>query len=109
MSETVVEKRACDKCGADVREGTAYCYNCGSPIAVPKPEEPIESISSNGDQSAAEKRSKAARERKKSRVVQRREVEYTWEPIDDLRAPLAAAVVIAVLVFVVVFLLVFLK
>ena len=30
MPETVIEKPMCSKCGAEVRAGTQYCYNCGS-------------------------------------------------------------------------------
>lgn len=32
MSETKVENQVCQACGADVRPGSVYCYNCGSAV-----------------------------------------------------------------------------
>jgi hypothetical protein len=32
MAETLVENRICDACGADVRTGSMFCYNCGSSV-----------------------------------------------------------------------------
>ena len=33
MSETaVLEENVCAECGAEVREGTEYCFNCGAPL-----------------------------------------------------------------------------
>jgi uncharacterized Zn finger protein (UPF0148 family) len=32
MVETIVEKAACENCGADAREGTTFCYNCGKSV-----------------------------------------------------------------------------
>lgn len=29
MTEATLEKAVCEKCGADVRENTLFCYNCG--------------------------------------------------------------------------------
>jgi len=34
MAETLVEKKICGACGADVRPGSLFCYNCGG--AVPE-------------------------------------------------------------------------
>jgi hypothetical protein len=33
MAETSVEKNVCRECGVDVRPQTAFCYNCGKPVA----------------------------------------------------------------------------
>lgn len=33
MTESVVETPVCEACGADVRKGSLYCYNCGGPVA----------------------------------------------------------------------------
>lgn len=33
MPEVVIEKAICESCGADVRENTFFCYNCGSRVA----------------------------------------------------------------------------
>lgn len=32
MAETIVEKKVCEKCGSDVREGAVFCYHCGSSL-----------------------------------------------------------------------------
>ena len=34
MAETTIEQATCDKCGADVRENTTFCYKCGSRVAA---------------------------------------------------------------------------
>jgi hypothetical protein len=36
MAETLVENRVCNACGADVRPGSLFCYNCGKSV-VPEP------------------------------------------------------------------------
>jgi uncharacterized Zn finger protein (UPF0148 family) len=40
MAETITENQVCNACGADVRKGSLFCYNCGgrlvSEIAVIK-------------------------------------------------------------------------
>lgn len=33
MAEITLEKKLCEKCGADVRPNTLFCYNCGSQVA----------------------------------------------------------------------------
>lgn len=38
MAEILVENRVCEACGADVRPGALFCYNCGESVA-PKDEE----------------------------------------------------------------------
>ncbi|KXK03289.1 MAG: hypothetical protein UZ17_ACD001001096 [Acidobacteria bacterium OLB17] len=40
--EAVAEKPLCASCGAEVREGTSFCYACGKPVnAPPAIEEPV--------------------------------------------------------------------
>lgn len=34
MAETLVETRICDACGADVRPGSMFCYNCGGSVSA---------------------------------------------------------------------------
>ncbi|CAN5699329.1 hypothetical protein BH24ACI2_BH24ACI2_02540 [soil metagenome] len=34
MAEILVENQVCNACGADVREGALFCYNCGSSVAL---------------------------------------------------------------------------
>ncbi|HVE55844.1 MAG TPA: zinc ribbon domain-containing protein [Pyrinomonadaceae bacterium] len=40
MAETLVEKKICEACGADVRPGSLFCYNCGGAVQedLPKTE-----------------------------------------------------------------------
>ena len=130
MAETITEKATCGQCGVDVRGGTTFCYNCGSkvgelpmtksdesngPSAIPKPDadaivvpvkadEPVTT-----DEKDADKLSRAADQRKKARVGLRKTKEYMWEPTDDSRFIVVAAVLIVVVAFVVVFLTVFWK
>jgi hypothetical protein len=33
MAETLVENKKCDTCGADVRPGSLFCYNCGGAVS----------------------------------------------------------------------------
>lgn len=33
MAETLVKNQVCTSCGADVRTGAFFCYNCGSSVA----------------------------------------------------------------------------
>lgn len=38
MAKTLVKKKICDACGADVRPGSLFCYNCGGAVAAKLPE-----------------------------------------------------------------------
>jgi hypothetical protein len=38
MAETLVEKKICEACGADVRHGSLFCYNCGGAVSLDLPE-----------------------------------------------------------------------
>jgi hypothetical protein len=42
MASTAIKGKVCDLCGADVRNGSQFCYNCGTDVsAVSKPDVPI--------------------------------------------------------------------
>ena len=127
MPKIEAEKEVCLKCGADVREGTTFCYNCGSPLA--SHEEIIEEIDVPGieevqavdektqaalddlaqrlklDEDEDKKLAKAAAERRKARISQRKSSEYTWEPSDDSSGAwaLIAAIGFGVFALIVVF------
>jgi hypothetical protein len=118
MAETVVEKGVCPKCGAEVREGTAFCFACGGRIS------PLEaSPESNGSAKVLDMKSKAAlddlaqklkadeareepenklakaaEERKKARVTQRKTREFVWEPQND--TPIALLISVGVVLIV---------
>ena len=120
MAEAVLEKEVCGKCGVDVRENTLFCYNCGGKVSA----EPEPLASSNGDGAEAtikakarasdkasdeKKLSRAAEERRKARVSQRRSNEYVWEPGGDFRLTFLVAILITVAVVAVVFITVYWK
>ena len=128
MPEAITEKAVCEKCGADVRDGTTFCYNCGTSLekksviddgmaaiwnrdglgAKPENEE-LAAVTKIDDASADDKLSRAAEQRRKARVSQRKTNEYIWEPADDSRFVMLIALLIAAIALGVVFLTVFWK
>jgi hypothetical protein len=97
MMPDTIEKAVCETCGVGTRENTLYCYNCGSKLEVTAPLETNGSVATVDDSSKAalddladklsresdDELAKAASERKKARVTQRKRLEYKWEPRDD--------------------------
>lgn len=92
MTEAVLEKEVCMSCGADVRDGTYYCYACGKPV-VTEPDNP-ESVNASDtativDDQIGPKEEKtaklttAANERKKSRAGRRKPKQVVWEEPGD--------------------------
>ena len=128
MQEAITEKAVCEKCGVEVRDGTTFCYNCGASLekksviddemaaiwnrdgieAKPANEE-LAAATKIDDASADGKLSRAAEQRRKARVSQRKTKEYTWEPADDSRFVMLIALLIAAIALGVVFLTVFWK
>src|SRR5438309_1093975 len=115
MAEIVVDRRECAKCGAEIREGSAFCHACGGRVKADE----VAAESSNGslrsndaetqaalDDLAAKlkgdapttepenKLTKAAEERKKARGTQRRAREFVWEPHDEFPVVLLIAVLV---------------
>lgn len=41
MPGTLVDKSICEVCGSKVREGSAFCFNCGESVVVEPPPPPI--------------------------------------------------------------------
>ena len=82
MPTTAVESSICDICGADVRAGSQFCYNCGSSLRSSdsaessKPESTAPVETSNG---SAKSKSKVRGERRR-RPIDRGPVEVVWEP-----------------------------
>ena len=87
MAETAVEIATCSACGADVRNESVFCYNCGERVVADVPDEkPVESnpfaIQGPSDEVAVARpplRS-AASLRKQRRASNRQPVEVSWEP-----------------------------
>lgn len=127
MTEAAIEKEKCSNCGVDVRENTVFCYNCGSPVLDTEGTEPSErkvALDPDADQKAAldelakkfrideeedDRLAKAAAERRKLRVSNRKMVEYRWEPVDDSSGIwlMLLAIVVAAVAGIIVFLAVF--
>jgi hypothetical protein len=82
MVETAVEIQRCGACGADVRDGSLFCYNCGAsvgpaPIAdavVDKPELLADPI-----REPRPPLKTAASLRKHRRALNRQPVRVSWE------------------------------
>jgi hypothetical protein len=100
MPEAIIEKQKCGKCDADVRENTKFCYNCGASVVAVEIETKQELTESDADpetsaaladlekrfridEDEGERLAKAAAERKKARVSNRKTVQYAWEAVDD--------------------------
>ncbi len=108
MAQTVLEKAACEKCGVDVRENTTFCYNCGNRVAAdtdisfdetirdlpegvedakpadgidPKTKAALDSLAEQLKRGEEEddRLAKAAAERRRSRVAQRKPQVFKWE------------------------------
>ena len=82
MANTTVTEAACDLCGAEIREGSLFCYNCGTAVEA----EHVETKTSVPEVSATPKvpdrpplRS-AASLRQQRRAANRQPVEVSWEP-----------------------------
>ncbi len=78
MTETAVEKSACESCGADVRDESVFCYNCGNAV---KAEPPIvEKVDQKSEAPAPRPPLRSAASlRKHRRASNRQPVEITWE------------------------------
>jgi len=46
MAETLVEKKVCRECGAEVRPQTSFCYNCGKSVTETPDRDPADEPSS---------------------------------------------------------------
>ena len=88
MPKSAVQTPICDLCGADVREGSLFCYNCGGslnkvvaeppqrpevPAAVPSP--------TNGVAKPSASNKRELRQRKR---VDREPVEVVWAPREGI-------------------------
>jgi len=101
MPKTAVETAVCNICGAEVREGSVFCYNCGGsvtkaeePAATPAPIEP----KANGIAAPVGQRpTQRQADRHKVRAANRQPTEIVWEP----RNGVSWVFVIASLVFVI--------
>ena len=116
------EKTVCKTCGADVRDNTLFCYNCGTKLEDETPVEANGATITDVNSKAAldeladklshgsesdDELTKAATQRKKARVMHRKRNEFTWEPREDSALlPIVFSAFIAFVALIVVVLLV---
>ena len=125
MAEVVAEKEVCPKCGAEVRKGTAFCFACGGRVSAEEAHEETNGAATTLDEQSKaalddlaqklkgdapadvpdNKLAKAAEERKKARVTQRKAREFVWVPRDDTPIGLLIAVGVVLIAALVVILL----
>jgi len=100
MAEAILETQVCSKCGAEVREGSSFCYACGTNVVVAdsagdnlesvrelvlpsrKPESDLDE-SDSGKSEQPDKLATAAAERRESRSGRRRPKKVVWEEPDE--------------------------
>lgn len=124
MTEAITGKEVCSGCGAGVREGTTFCYACGTKIVHSDTSPAVETLVETAvdeemleatvaseplattSNSKSEKIASAAAERKKSRLGKRKPKKIVWEE-PDIRTNRVfvffTVVIFAIAIFVVVF------
>jgi hypothetical protein len=102
MSQTAVEELICDVCGAEVRDGSLFCYNCGTSVAEPvkhSPEPQSSELPSNGGSTGKVndlvKPTPTGKVRPRNRPVQNREV--VWAERDGVSLGFVVTTAILVL------------
>ena len=105
MSETATQTAVCGECGADVRDGSLFCYSCGSPVQkvaaldelVPANREPVTSNNDIVKQPGSKPPLRSAASlRQQRRAFNRQPVEVIWEPRTG--SPIAFVITTVVLV-----------
>ena len=109
MAETSTETVTCPKCEADVRPGSAFCYNCGGRVADDEPPTPEQRAEAEIAEPVPEAKPtqpapglRTARDiRRRERTFERKPRQVSWEPAagSDIQLIVIAA---AVLVFTIV-------
>lgn len=82
MSETAIQT-TCGACGADIRDESVFCYNCGGPVreevAAPVAEAVVENPIAVVQPGSRPPLRSAASLRKQRRAFNRQPVEVSWE------------------------------
>ena len=98
MSETAIEIAACAGCGAEIRDESLFCYNCGQPVKQDAPT--VEELPAHPEMTqrpaARPPLRSAASLRKDRRAFNRKPVEVIWE--QRTGSPVAFVVATIVLV-----------
>ena len=89
MADALTETSTCPKCKADVRPGSAFCYNCGGQIRQDEPavSDNLEAVDGEKPKPPEEKVTqpapglRTARDiRRRERATERKPREISWEP-----------------------------
>ena len=82
MSDTALQIAVCSSCGAEVRDQSLFCYNCGTKVIEDSPAaevaEPVTPEPSAAPPARPPLKS-AAELRKQRRALSRQPVEVSWE------------------------------
>ena len=105
MPESLTEAAVCQKCKADVRPGSAFCYNCGGRVAEDEPESSAAAPQPETRQPAPGTKVtqpapglRTARDiRRREKTFERKPREVSWEPAagSDIQLIIFAAAVLA--------------
>ena len=108
MPKTAVQTAVCDICGAEVRDGSVFCYNCGGPLAkleevaaIPPPAEPMiaaEPVTNGAVTKVDEVSPKQRTDRRRVRASNREPAEIVWAP----REGVSWAFVVTSIIFVII-------
>ena len=121
MPKTAVKEAVCNICGAEVRDASLFCYNCGGsvskvddePASIPAPTDPIVRTDAEPDNGSAAyepaKRRSEQVDKRRVRAANRQPVEIVWQPRAGISLPfvitslvvvvLALAIIAAALYF----------
>lgn len=80
MQSTVIENSVCPSCGAAVRAGALYCYNCGGALATAAVSDSQAGEISNGNLPNQSEASVATPQRERRRRREPVRTEVVWEP-----------------------------
>lgn len=95
MTETTTKNAVCKHCGADVREGSIFCYNCGKSVTDAqafngRPADPeikrLEKAADSAERqpiAAPGKKLRSAADLERKRAFNRQPVEVVWTPRND--------------------------
>ena len=82
MAETTIENQVCRACGADVREGSLFCYSCGralsAEIAVARKDKSEPVINTEFKENVFAENENGAKQKKINQKIQKPVVEETF-------------------------------
>ena len=96
VQETTATTVECPKCGADVRDGSVFCYNCGGRVADDDVIAESSSVPVERKTMPAPGLRSARDLHRRERTFERKPATIVWEPIEE--GPDYALVVITILI-----------